>query len=162
MLVGNRRRHETVSDSRLRQAACLIFLAAVGQSLALPIVDHHALEYSPWHSHLVLSAGSAQAAAWAITHHHHTFEQQHPHDPATGLPFAPETPSPSAFRRLRVLVIGGDPGRLIASFVAVDLGPTAASGLGLPPVWLWQPIAAVDPLAIRARVSPPLPPPRAA
>jgi hypothetical protein len=54
----------------------------------LPAFDHHAAEYSPWHSHLTLSG------AHLPNHHPHPYAQAHTHPapgaaPITGVVFTP-------------------------------------------------------------------------
>jgi hypothetical protein len=74
----------------LRRLTHLGLLASLGVLILLPAFDHHAAEYSPWHSHLTLSGADLPF------HHEHPFAQPHHHSagsgpavPASGVVFAP-------------------------------------------------------------------------
>ena len=162
MWAGNGRLFGACAASHLRQVICLILLAAAGQGVALPLIDHHAVEYSPLHTHFVQGAGNLREAAWALAHHAHTFERPHAHDPASGLP-RPATPTGPA-RRLRLTVVstGGSPQQLMGSLLALDIGFRRPADLGLPPLGLWRRLAPPAHFDFWAAAAPPAPPPRAA
>lgn len=54
----------------------LALLASLGVLALLPAFDHHAAEYSPWHSHLL---AGGRVAVDAPDHHDHPYTQPHAH-----------------------------------------------------------------------------------
>lgn len=149
MLVGIKTAHQAARAGRPRLFACLIALAAIGQTVVLPLIDHQAVEYSPWHTHVVLGSVNWSEAAWALAHHDHVYER-------TSHIAADEAASTPA----RVRVVSTDSGRTLTVAWAIDLTATLFSSLRLPAASLWQPLSAAEHgLAWRLGV-PPLPPPR--
>lgn len=162
MLIGYWRWTMSVVALHTGHAAHLVLLAAVGLIIALPLIDHHAIEYSPWHAHIVLGVSDDRERAWILATHHHTFEQPHQHDPVTGLPLQPHSDPPRAPHAAQVIVTADDSGSLVAYYWAAELGLTASPSLSLPPSGVWSQLASVDPLPSFSDIAPPLPPPRAA
>lgn len=81
----------------------LLVLVALGLTFVLPLVDHHAAERDPAHSHLVWG-GTASQRASAIETHRHEYEQPHHHDPLTGLPLDDPGGAPSDSPRVVAFV----------------------------------------------------------
>jgi hypothetical protein len=57
-------------------------IAAVSLNNVLPALDHHAAEYSPFHVHLVVGAGTPAERDALLADHHHGAGQPHQHEPA--------------------------------------------------------------------------------
>jgi hypothetical protein len=56
--------------------------ASLSLNFVLPAFDHHAVEYSPFHSHVILGARSAAEREQALAEHQHGAGQPHTHAPA--------------------------------------------------------------------------------
>lgn len=154
MSVGYRLERTTAAVRRPRLFTCLALLAAAGLTIALPLLDHHAVELSPWHSHIVIGALTEQERALALAHHHH--------GPAAGRPASPtragaKSPTP------QVLAITERPGGLLSFYGATGLGLfiAAAPMAAAPAVSVWQPFAPAEPLSGSIHLASLKPPPRA-
>mgnify|MGYP000911172153 CR=1 FL=1 len=129
--------------------AYLVALAAIGQTVVLPLLDPRLVDYSPWHSHVVLGAVNAAEAAWALAHHDHFYERLG--QPASGN----ETALPGRLR-----VVSSDSGRLLASAWTVDLTTKPLAPLLWPAASLWLAACLLRCGAAWPPGAPPLPPPR--
>lgn len=125
-------------------------LAALGVLALLPAFDHHAAEYSPWHSHLLAGGRVAPDTAW---HHNHPYAQPHTH------PAAPDDaarPDASAF------VFGPNPLAGVVSLLAAldQVIPTGLVPVALPLAALWLLCAASQLRPCATQIPFPDPPPR--
>ncbi len=128
----------------------LALLASLGVLALLPAFDHHAAEYSPWHSHLL---AGGRVAVSTPAHHAHPYAQPHTHPAALGAPALAETNG---------VVFGPNPLAGVVSLLAAldQVVPTGLAPLALPVAALWL-LCALGWLWPRAIQSPlPDPPPR--
>jgi len=151
-----------VATPRVWLGAYLMLMISVGINLALPLLDHHAAEYKPWHPHLVLGALSASERALALAFHRHGYQQSHAHDPLTGMPLPGPAGYPQAQDQPVVLLIADVPDGLISGGMgdSVFLVPIAQRQ-AVPPSSLWQPFPPVELFRVQVAAPPPTPPPRA-
>lgn len=163
MSVGYRLRRAAEAATRSRRFACLVLLAAAGLTIALPLLDHHAVEFSPWHGHIVIGALTNQERALALAHHHHLYEQPQQHDPVTGQPVLPSTRGAAGSSQPRVLVLTDRLGGLVSFYGVVDLGLFIAVALlaAAPAVSVWRPGMPAQLLQKSAHLALSIPPPRA-
>lgn len=109
--------------------------------------DPSVVDFSPWHTHVVLGAANAEEAAWALAHHDHAYDRQ---------PASPKTTVTHG--RLRVVSL--DAGRVLAATWAIDLTTAPLPGLLDPGAPLWRASTAQGTGPAWPRGAPPLPPPR--
>jgi hypothetical protein len=128
----------------------LALLASLGVLALLPAFDHHAAEYSPWHSHLL---AGGRAVVGMPEHHAHPYTQPHTHPAAPGDPALAEASG---------VIFGPNPlAGVVSLLAALDQAiPPGLTPLALPAVALWL-LCALGQLWPRAIQTPlPDPPPR--
>lgn len=105
----------------------LALLAALGVLALLPAFDHHAAEYSPWHSHLL---AGGRVAVDAPEHHDHPYAQPHAHPAAPGDPASAATDG---------VVFAPNPLAGVVSLLAAldQVTPPGLAPLALPVAALW-------------------------
>ncbi len=115
--------------------AHLALLLAFALGLALPLVDHHAVERNPWHEHVVLG-GTSLDQRQALAAHRHQYELPHTHQEVAGEP----TESGAAYRPTtqHAHVVAIHP---LDTVTVSSLG-SAADGLVLPDPTILLPSAA--------------------
>ena len=69
------------------RSTCFVLLVAVVLSPVAPLLDHHAVERNPWHSHLGIGVTESELTQ-ILASHGHLYEQLHSHDWA-GRPTSP-------------------------------------------------------------------------
>jgi hypothetical protein len=84
-------------------AIAFLLLVAVAVSVIAPLLDHHAAERQPKHSHLVI--GLVADGVRALASHGHGYEQPHSHSPMGRSQAAPRSSD-----GLQVVVISGGEG----------------------------------------------------
>ncbi len=107
----------------------VLVLVAIAASMVAPVLDHHAAEREPGHSHLVL--GSAVEGAHALATHLHGYELPHSHSP-TGQAKA----APGVVGGQQVLAVGGGEAASVYGGIAAEV-LLAPQGLSLPIVFLY-------------------------
>lgn len=134
----------------LPRLAHLALLASLGVLALLPAFDHHAAEYSPWHSHLLAGGRVAPDTAW---HHDHPYAVEHTH---------PAAPLDAALPDAEGVVFGPNPLAGVVSLLAAldQVIPAGTTPLALPLAALWL-LCTASQLWPRAFQTPlPDPPPR--
>jgi len=137
-----------VLETHLRRLTHLALLASLGVLALLPAFDHHAAEYSPWHSHLADDGRMAADLPW---HHAHPFAQPHLHTFVSGA-------DASAWTGGLIFAPGSLPA-LFSLLTALDqvLPPHAwLPALALAALWLLRGSPRLFPrLAVALRLDPP-------
>jgi hypothetical protein len=133
-------------------------IPALSLNTVLPALDHHAAEYSPFHSHIVLGAATPAERDALLADHHHGAGQPHSHEPAESTGAAGAVAAQSNLTVIGARLADG----LLALAASADLQSMPA-GLGLlPPLALWLVLLPAA-LFLAWTASPPLPqPPRPA
>jgi hypothetical protein len=143
-------------STAFRPAWWLVFwglLTSLSLNWVLPVFDHHAAEYNPFHTHRVVGAVSPDQRAHRLADHHHGAGQPHVHG-ASAAPSGPASTSPS------VVGFTALDGLLDLAARAGDLAVAADWALPQPPLALWLAVGAGAVLLFPLAAPPPIQPPR--
>lgn len=124
-------------------------LTSLSMNWVLPVFDHHAAEYSPFHGHAV--AGGAAQLHHLLEIHAHGAGQPHTHS---------EAGAPVSTTSGTVISLSALDGLLTLVARAADVVVTTAWPLPQPPVGLWLAVGMATVLLLWRATPPPKSPPR--